>query len=205
MCIRHALLAPDTLMGRLVVGHGDLKFENVMVRSTSTAEKPQLVILDFDRVMRMQAACDLGCILLTDGGNKFFPPLENRRAIAQGYIDACAKAGVGPGLRRAAVDDVVFDMEVGNLMRALWLCTCLRPLAKDKAYMLPTFFEWVDGATQVLEMAQKNPELRQKVVEFGVLHEECCKLTVPGMKGKFLKKVLQKLCCCCCCPPGTVI
>ena len=186
----YALLQPDSLMGRLVVGHGDLKVANVMVRESSTAADPKVVIIDFDRVMRMMAGIDLGCYIVKTPESKVYPTFEVRRALASGYIQACRVAGV-PEAAAADVDDVVFDMEVGLLLRMLWISTIVTTLSSWLGFMRETIRETCVRAERKLTEAKTNPELRKQILEKGVL-EVVGKLAV-------LPTMLQALCCGCCC------
>merc|ERR1740121_1608787 len=83
------LLEPETLMGRLVVGHGDLHELNVLRRAAGAPGSP-LMVIDFDRVMKLPAGMDLGammvdCCLIP--GNSY-PPLEHRREAVAAYKKA---------------------------------------------------------------------------------------------------------------------
>lgn len=161
------LLEPNTLMGRLVVGHGDLKYDNTMIRSSSNAEDPQIVLIDYDRVMRLTAGCDLGSYL-HDGETRKYPSLTNRRALAQGYIDGCKNAGVDmTTLGRCTVDEVVLDMEAGLLMRSLWVSTVTTTLAPKMGWVVNILREGVSRASDVLEQAKTDELARQKILEKG--------------------------------------
>ncbi len=161
------LLEPDSLMGRLVIGHGDLKYDNTIIRETSTADDPQLVLIDYDRVMRMTAGCDLGTYL-HDGETKKYPSLANRRALAEGYIEGCRSAGVEwSGLTRCSVDEVVLDMEAGLLMRSLWISTIMTTMFPKLGWAVPIVREGVSRAADVLEHARTDEALRKEVLEKG--------------------------------------
>lgn len=161
------LLEPDTLMGRLVVGHGDLKYGNTMIRNTSTADNPQVVLIDYDRVMLLTAGCDLGTYL-HDGETRKYPPLASRRALAEGYIEGCRRAGVDLGsLRRCDVDDVVLDMEAGLLMRGLWVSTVTTTVAPNMGWVVGIIREGVSRAADALVRARADDALRQKILEKG--------------------------------------
>ena len=112
-------LSPNSLMGRVVVAHNDLHDGNILRRHESN--KPgDIVLVDFGRCCLMQAGHDLGGYFASRDGNKpgktHWPTLENRRACAQAYIDA-TPADVLAKCTRTSVDEVVYDMEVGQLMR----------------------------------------------------------------------------------------
>ena len=105
------LLDPGSLMGRLVVGHGDLHDKNLM-RRQARGQAGDLVIIDFDRVMRMTAGYDFGAYLAShdskpmDSGEKApYPPLAYRLAAAQAYIDAIGPAECAKW-SRATVEEV---------------------------------------------------------------------------------------------------
>ena len=161
------LLEPDTLMGRLVVGHGDLKYDNTMIRETSTAADPQLVLIDYDRVMLLTAGCDLGSYL-HDGETRKYPPLASRRALAEGYVDGCRRAGMDLAkFRRCDVDDVVLDMEAGLLMRGLWVSTVTTTIAPRMGWVVDIIRAGVGRAANALERARTDDELRQRILEKG--------------------------------------
>ena len=106
-------------MGRVVVAHNDLHDGNILRRHEN--DKPgDLVFVDFGRCCLMQAGHDLGGYLASrnedNPGKTRYPTLENRRACAQAYIDA-TPADVLAKCTRTSVDEVVYDMEVGQLLR----------------------------------------------------------------------------------------
>ena len=161
------LLEPNTLMGRLVVGHGDLKYDNTMIRETSTRQDPQIVLIDYDRVMRMTAAADLGAYL-HDVETKKYPSLANRRAMAAGYIEGCRLAGFdSTSLGRCSVDEVVLDMEVGLLMRGLWLSTIMTTLFPHLGWVVEIVREGVSRAAGQLDRARSDERLREKILQKG--------------------------------------
>ena len=71
-----------------------------MIRSCSTDDDPSLVLIDYDRVMKMSAAMDFGSALAMDEA-KPYPALANRRAAAQAYVEAVG-ASVTDGLGRCS-------------------------------------------------------------------------------------------------------
>ena len=154
-------------MGRLVVGHGDLKYDNTMIRETSTPQDPQIVLIDYDRVMRMTAAAVLGAYL-HDAETKKYPSLTNRRAMASGYIEGCRLAGFdSTSLGRCGVDDVVLDMEVGLLMRGLWVSTITTTLFPHLGWVVEIIREGVSRAADQLERARSDGGLREKILQKG--------------------------------------
>ena len=65
-------------MAGFVLGHGDLKYDNTMIRSPSTSEQSELVLIDYYRVMRLPAAADLGHYLHDPGTQNRYPSLSYR-------------------------------------------------------------------------------------------------------------------------------
>ena len=59
----HGFLDPKSLLGKLVVGHGDLHGGNIMHRTKGTDSHGDLVAIDLDFVGRYPAAIDLGTAL----------------------------------------------------------------------------------------------------------------------------------------------
>ena len=160
------LLDPKSLMGRLVVGHGDLKYDNTMIRSTSTSANPNLVLIDYDRVMRLPAAADLGCYLHDpEPRSKKYPSLENRRALAKGYRDACIESGIDMmEFRETEIDDIVLAMEAGLLIRSLWLSTVMTTLFPQYHWVVPILREGLARAAKLLFQAKTDIGLREKIL-----------------------------------------
>ena len=160
------LLDPDSLMGRLVVGHGDLKYDNTMIRSSSSSASPDLVLIDYDRVMRLPAAADLGCYLHDpEPRSKKYPPLASRRAMAQGYRDACIASGIDvTEFQESDIDDIVLGMEVGLLIRSLWLSTIMTTLFPQYRWVVPILREGLARAAKLLIQAKTDTGLREKIL-----------------------------------------
>lgn len=160
------LLDPNSLMGRLVVGHGDLKYDNTMIRSASTSANPDLVLIDYDRVMRLPAAADLGCYLHDpEPRSKKYPSLANRRALAKGYRDACIESGMDMReFRETEIDDIVLAMEAGLLIRSLWLSTIMTTLFPQYRWVVPVLREGLARAAKLLLQAKTDIGLREKIL-----------------------------------------
>lgn len=157
------LFGPRTLMGRLVVGHGDVHEMNILRRNPQTSE---LVLIDFDRVMRMPAACDLGVLIQLVGVEGPLPPLEHRQEMARSYLEAIG-AEEAAQWERQGVDDILFDMEIGRLLRECFLAAFLAPI--------PACGEFSKNAVTVIEIelgmleaAQSDAELREKILVHGL-------------------------------------
>ena len=158
-------LSPNSLMGRVVVAHNDLHDGNILRRHEN--DKPgDLVFVDFGRCCLMQAGHDLGGYFASRDGNKpgktHWPTLENRRACAQAYIDA-TPADVLAKCTRTSVDEVVYDMEVGQLLRDAFI-----------AIVIPWFIpgregdaisKWIvnDRMKKILAITRKG--LKEKSIE----------------------------------------
>merc|ERR1740121_2588479 len=106
---------------------------------------------------------------------RVYPPLEHRRALAEGYIDGCQSAGLDLSqFTRTSVDEVVFDMEVGVVMRVLWISLWIKRLDASQAFVETILREYCWKAYRVLARAKTDPRLHQKVLERGT-HQ-----VVPG-------------------------
>ena len=163
------LLEPNSLMGRLVVGHGDLKYDNTMIRSSSTYAHPELVLIDYDRVMRLPAAADLGCYLHDpEPKSKKYPPLSNRRALAEGYLSVCVASGLDvTQFSDHEVDDIVLAMETGLLIRSLWLSTIMATVFPRYRWVVPILREGIARAAKLIAQAKYDESLREKVLMRG--------------------------------------
>ena len=90
------------------------------------------------------------------------------------------------------VDDVVFDLECGMLMRAVWLSFVLFFLAPQLGGAWRLLREKISRAESVLARAKQDgeEELRRKVVEDGVFRH-----IQPVPWNAWIREI-----CCCCCP-----
>ena len=162
------LLEQDSVMARLVIGHGDLKYDNTIIRGSSTNEQPELVLVDYDRVMRLPAAADLGCYLHDPGPRNRYPSLPNRRALAEGYLSACAASGLNASqFSGHEVDEVVLAMEVGLLIRSLWLSTIMTTVFPKYRFVVPIFRAGLDRAANLIAKAKDNSTLREQILVRG--------------------------------------
>ena len=167
-----ALLPPGSLLGRSVVGHGDLHDGNLMRREAG-GSKTDLVVCDFDRVAVMQAAADLGGYMGNRDGRykKKWPMLEIRRAAATAYIEN-TPADVLAGCTRTTVDEVVIDMEAGMLMRTAFIALVLPGFLPGQ--MGVTISKWlcetrIKKAAEVLQRCATDSALAERVLREGVL------------------------------------
>ena len=157
-------LEPNTLMGRLVVGHGDLAYDNTMIRETNTTQNPIFVLIDYDRVMRLTAGVDLGTYL-HGGETQKYPSFGNRRAMAGGYIEGCKAAGLDlTSFDRCSVDKVVLDMAAGLLMCGLWVSAITTTLFPNLGWAVEIIREGVSRAADQLEPAKSDQNLHEKVL-----------------------------------------
>ena len=163
------LLEPNSFMGRLVVGHGDLKYDNTMIRSSSTYAHPELVLIDYDRVMRLPTAADLGCYLHDpEPKSKKYPPLSNRRALAEGYLSVCVASGLNvTQFSGHEVDDIVLAMETGLLIRSLWLSTIMTTVFPRYRWVVPILREGIARVAKLIARAKYDESLREKVLMRG--------------------------------------
>ena len=92
-------------------------------------------------------------------GKTRWPTLENRRACAQAYIDA-TPADVLAKCTRTSVDEVVYDMEVGQLLRDAFIAFCRRKQDASK---------WIvnDRMKKILAITRKG--LKEKPIEEKIL------------------------------------
>lgn len=159
---------PASLMGRLVVGHGDLHNKQLLRREKGT--HGDLAVIDYDRCSRMPAGADFAPSL---AAGTVYPSLEMRRAAAEAYV-----AAVGPKVveshTRTSIEDVLFDMEKASLLR--WCFT----MPTTFALMPPTMSDEHKGqyavcqtnliheAVDLLKRAEDDEVLRLEILEKGV-------------------------------------
>ena len=118
----HMQLEPASLLGRLVVGHGDAHGKNLMHRRSGG--HGDLVLIDLDFVGRYPAAYDLGSALAsTDRRRMPYPTVEQRRLVAQAYLSELGT--VVDHFSRSTVEDILFDMEIGSLLREIWIAAVM--------------------------------------------------------------------------------
>ena len=177
--LAYALIPSDTLMGRPVVGHGDAHGCNTMHRTKDG--HGDLVFVDLDFCGKFPAAVDvLGTVLALDSSGIFgfffagksvapYPTLASRKLVAKSYIDTLGEAVTGQ-FKRAPVDEVVFDMEIGVVLRLLWMVHIMTPFGFNSQ---PKCTGWgclyfAKAATDILAKAATDAALTQKVLELGV-------------------------------------
>ena len=113
----HMQLESGSLLGRLVVGHGDAHGKNLMHRHNGG--HGDLVLIDLDLVGRYPAALDLGTTLAcSKPGAMPYPTVDQRKLVAQAYLSEVG--AVVEQYSRATVEDMLFDMEIGSLLRDIW-------------------------------------------------------------------------------------
>lgn len=190
----YAQLPPDTLLGRMVVGHGDCHGANVM--HSEVDGHGDLVLIDLDFCGKFPAAIDvLGTTLGMDGtgivGYFFaggspvgeYPTLASRRLVAQAYLDGLGGDVVGK-YKRTSVDELVYDMEIGAACRWHWLAPAAVALGFNSA---PICLGWhslyyAKAATEIFESANTDAALKQKVLEQGVSAIITAALLAKGCK-----------------------
>jgi len=161
-------LTPDTFMGRLVLSHTDLHRFNI-VRQSPNDNNWRL--LDFDGCCLMPAAVDLGaflCEIHKPEEGIPYPSRENRMKLLQGY---CLAAGECPdGGYRRGMDDMLFDIERGWAIRALWMSLfmlCANGNASkehwENSYIL------LQQCADVFERATEDAVLYEDVLSDGIL------------------------------------
>jgi len=174
----YELLPQDTLMGRFIIGHGDAHGCNTMHREVDG--HGDLALVDFDFCGKFPAAIDvLGTVLACDGSTAFgyffgegpvseYPSLASRRLVAQAYLDQLGEAVVGK-YKRTAVDEIVFDMEIGAAMRWLWMVHIMTPFSFNLA---PKCTGWAmlyfaKATCDIVTKAKTDDALKQQVLEKG--------------------------------------
>ena len=168
-----SFLDPNSLMGRTVVGHGDLHGANMM-RRRKDGKPGDLVLIDFDRVAHMHAANDLGGLMGNfdpekDHATGDWPPLENRLVAARAYIDATPKDVVA-ACTRTSPEEVVFDMEAGSVMRDVFTALTIPffvPGGKGNEISHWLVSDRITKSLDVLERARSDEATLKKVLEQG--------------------------------------
>ncbi len=188
-------LSPTSLMGRVVVAHNDSSDGNILRRHEN--DKPgDLVLVDFGRCCLMQAGHDLGGYLASRNGNKpgktRWPTLENRRACAQAYIDA-TPADVLAKCTRTSVDEVVYDMEVGQLMRDALNAVVLPYLIPGRQHG-DDLSKWLvnEKMKKILAITRKGlkeKSIEEKILKIGARH-------AGGIKDFIFQKPRQRVILC---------
>ena len=167
------LVGPDTLVGRLVVGHGDLHARN-MIRRRSVEAPGDILFIDFDGVCRMAAGYDLayGLSFFWDGSlggvDRKYPSLEHRRVAVQAYIDAVGKESIRSHTR-TSVDEIVYDIEKSVLLPTLIWGTVGFQMSSPSAYH--TFVSTLDAIDAMIEMfraADDDKIAKQNICTFGI-------------------------------------
>eukprot|EP01052_Picozoa_sp_SAG31_P059256 SAG31_NODE_18579_length_631_cov_0.578947_1_plen_81_part_10 len=80
----------------------------------------------------MTAGYDLGSVLFyflrdfssdfEEPSKKHYPSLQMRRTVAKAYLDAVQRHdGLPVGCTRTSIDDIVYDMEIGRVIRGWWV------------------------------------------------------------------------------------
>ena len=168
------LLSPDSLMGRMVVGHNDLHDGNLMRRYDNN-QPGDLVLIDFDRICMMQAGNDLGSYMSQIDTSKVespWPSYEMRASFAQSYIDTMPEEVIS-NFSRTSVDEVIFDLEIGCVMRDLYLgmvIPMIFPPIIGKWVSQYLVNERVIKCTNVLIEARNNEQIRNDVLKHGIRH-----------------------------------
>ena len=184
-----ALLEQGSLMARLVVGHGDLKYDNTIIRSSSDDERPELVLIDYDRVMRLPAAADLGCYLHDpEPRSNKYPTLSNRRALADGYLGACSESGFDvTQFSHHELDDVVLAMEVGLLLRSLWLSTIMSTVFPSYRWVVPILRSGIGRAAKLIGEAKYDDSVREQLLKRGSSQMIGKSFVIPLLFKRMLK------------------
>ena len=187
----NGLLEPGSLMGRWVVGHGDAHGCNSMHKTEGG--HGDLLMIDLDFVGRFPAAVDLGTVFMMSMRSilgYFFgagtpvgewATLDQRRSMAQAYIDQMGDAA--KDFTRNTVDEVVYDMEIGNMMRTVqFMCPITAPLNFN---VTPLRLGWQflhlgKAGFNLLEKAKTDDSTKQAIMEKGLAQIVIDKLVEAG-------------------------
>lgn len=165
-------LRATAITGRKALVHGDHHTRNVLRKS-----KTEAVLIDMEMAATGMPMLDLGAItLLAAMSDHAFMPHANRRTLAAAYVEqtrACAAESGDDGLRdacdRVDVDDMLFDMAVGEAFRNVYNCilfhflipACIQNGVADRAdkVMLP----WLGACARLMKEAAEDDavELRR--------------------------------------------
>lgn len=150
-----------------------------------------LFAIDLDFVGYNPAAYDLGTALAgtTSGAYGYFflegkpqgayPSLESRRLLVATYLEALGD----PEFSKTNVDDMVFDLEVGGMIRILWAGAVLAVLGFNNSpvHLGFAFLHYTKAAVNIFEQCKKDSTLKKKVLEEGVAKVYCDRVLELGL------------------------
>lgn len=165
------LLSGGSLMGRLVIGHGDLQSKNLLRRTDGS--RGHMVLIDYDRVHSMPAAVDIGSsvLLSLNDPDDNYPSLANRQVFAAAYLN-CVREDSDRFSHRC-IDDIVFDLEKGAVLRALAVPLFLihrNGLQKTRADAW-SFVGLASRGVAAIKAAMADPFLKDTILQRGVKAE----------------------------------
>ncbi|KAL9191276.1 hypothetical protein ACHAXT_000982 [Thalassiosira profunda] len=182
-------LTTEVMLSAVRVGHGDLHGCNLM--HSKKDGHGDLFAIDLDFVGYNPAAYDLGTALAgtTSGAYGYFflegkpqgayPSLESRRLLVATYLEALGD----PEFSKTNVDDEVFDLEVGGMIRILWAGAVLAVLGFNNSpvHLGFAFLHYTKAAVNIFEQCKKDSVLKKKVTEEGVAKVFCDRVLELGL------------------------
>lgn len=164
------------VMSQTRVCHGDLHGCNLLHRKIDG--HGDLIAIDLDFSGYNPAAIDLGTVLAGTMSGPYgyfflkgepvgtYPSLKSRRLVVTSYLEALGD----DELCKTAVDDILYDMEIGAMIRVLWVAPILGVLGYNNA---PAHGGWAylhysRAGCNIFEKCKADKELKQRVIEEGV-------------------------------------